>query len=74
MAAAKLTSVPDGGPCVLRIATVEQGTTSTIELEGEWDLGQRDATQDAVARALQRRPECLVLDLTRPPRAVRSGR
>jgi anti-sigma B factor antagonist len=65
MAAPRLISVSEGVPCVLRIATVEQGTTSTIELEGEWDLGQRDATRDAVAQALQRRPECLVLDLSR---------
>jgi anti-anti-sigma factor len=65
MSAARLTSVPEGVPCVLRIATVEQGTTSTIEFEGEWDLGQCGATRDAVAQALQRRPECLVLDLSR---------
>lgn len=65
MASARVTSVPEGVPCVLRIVTVKQGTTSTIELEGEWDLGQRDATREAVAQALQRRPECLVLDLSR---------
>src|SRR5947207_13466777 len=65
MAATRLTSVPEGIPCALRIVTVEQGTTSTIELEGEWDLAQCDATGDAVAQALQRRPECLVIDLSR---------
>ena len=65
MAAARLTTVPEGVPCVLRIATVKQGTASTIELEGEWDLGQCGATRDAVAQALQRRPESLVLDLSR---------
>jgi anti-anti-sigma factor len=50
---------------VLRIATVEQGTTSTIEFEGEWDLGRCNATRDVVAQALQLRPERFVLDLSR---------
>jgi anti-anti-sigma factor len=43
----------------------EQGTTSTIEFEGEWDLSQRAVTADAIARALDGRQECLLLDLSR---------
>jgi anti-anti-sigma factor len=38
---------------------------STIEVEGEWDLAQRDVARDAVREALEWRPECLVLDLSR---------
>jgi len=64
MAAPKHVGVPEGVPCGLRIARVEHGSTSTIELEDEWDLGQRDAARDAVAKALRRRPGCLVLDLS----------
>jgi hypothetical protein len=50
LAAARLTSLPKGVPCVLRSDTVEQGTTSTIALDGGWDLGQRDR---AVQRVLE---------------------
>ena len=49
----------------LRIDLSEQGATSTIELDGEWDLAQRAATSDAIANALDRRPACLLLDLSR---------
>ena|SRR5947209_8330066 len=65
MAAARLTGVPEGVPGEPRIVVADQGPTTTIEFEGEWDLGQWGATQDAVAQALQRRPACLVLDLSR---------
>ncbi len=65
MAVTRLTSAPVGVPRSLRIVTVEHGATSTIELEGEWDLAQRDATRDAVSQALQRHPDRLVLDLSR---------
>jgi stage II sporulation protein AA (anti-sigma F factor antagonist) len=49
----------------LSIATAEQGTTTTLELEGEWCLAERDAARAALERALEREPECLVLDLAR---------
>lgn len=52
-------------PAGLRVAASEQGTTSTLEFEGEWCLAERDVTRAAVDRALERRPECLVLDLSR---------
>jgi anti-anti-sigma factor len=65
MAAAGPTSGSKSFPYSLRIATVEQGTTTTIEFDGEWDLAQRAEARDAVAHVLERRPECLVIDLSR---------
>jgi anti-anti-sigma factor len=52
-------------PAGLRVQASEQGTTSTLEFEGEWGLAEVDAAREAVERALDRRPECLVLDLSR---------
>ncbi len=52
-------------PYTFRINASEQGATSTIELFGEWDLAQQPATTDAIAQVLDRRPACLVLDLSR---------
>jgi anti-sigma B factor antagonist len=49
----------------LRISIREHGTTSTIELDGEWDLAHEQASLAAVEQALQREPECLLLDLSR---------
>jgi len=65
MAAPKHLGVPESVPGELRIVTADQGATTTIEFEGECDLGQHGATRDAVALAVQRRRECLVLDLGR---------
>lgn len=65
MAATKPTNLPGDFPLGLRIGVSERGTTTTIELEGEWDLAQCDATGDALDQALGRRPESLVLDLSR---------
>lgn len=59
------TNVPKEPPFGFRIDTSEQGATSTIELEGELDLAQQAGTSDAIARALDRRPACLVFDLSR---------
>jgi anti-sigma B factor antagonist len=53
-------SAPDG----LAIAIDQHGTTTTITLTGEWDLAQQPATRAAIRRALQRRPESVVLDLS----------
>jgi anti-anti-sigma factor len=52
-------------PGELRIWIGALGITGTIELEGEWDIAHREATRAAVGEALQRRPECLVFDLSR---------
>lgn len=58
------TNGPEKSLFGLRIDATEQGTTSTIELEGEWDLSQQAVMTDAIARALDRRPACLLLDLS----------
>lgn len=52
-------------PLDLRVTVSEQGTTSTLEFEGEWGLGERDAANAAFEQALLRAPECVVLDLSR---------
>lgn len=65
MTANTATNVPEELPFDFRITASEQGTTSTIQLEGEWDLAQQAATTDAIAHALDRRPACLLLDLSR---------
>jgi anti-anti-sigma factor len=49
----------------LRIVVSQQGTTTTIALEGEWDLAQQEATRQAMHSALVRKPERVVLDLSR---------
>jgi anti-anti-sigma factor len=59
------TNGPKKSPFVFRIDATEQGATSTIELEGEWDLSRQAATTNAIAQVLDRRPACLVLDLSR---------
>jgi len=65
MTASTATNVPEELPFDFRITALERGTTSTIKLEGEWDLAQRAATTYAIAHALDRRPACLLLDLSR---------
>lgn len=65
MAAIEPASLPEDLSFWLRLVVNERGTVSTIEVEGEWDLAQRDAARDAVREALERRPECLVVDLSR---------
>jgi anti-anti-sigma factor len=47
----------------LTVALRTQGTTTTMEVEGEWGLAEREITIGALEQALVRRPECLVLDL-----------
>ena len=56
--------LPDS-PGRLRIATRQQGTSSIVELTGEWDIAGGPAAGRAIAAALDRRPECVVLDLSR---------
>ena len=53
--------VADGLGIVVR----EQGTTTTITLLGEWDMSEQAAAREAIAMALKRFPECVVLDLSR---------
>jgi anti-sigma B factor antagonist len=63
MAASVQTNAPnDSG---LRVVLSQIGATTTIGLEGEWDLATQISARHAVGRALACRPECLVLDLSR---------
>lgn len=52
---------------------VERGTTTLIELDGEWNLAVRDAARAAIRRVLARRPSCVVLDLSRVSSIDASG-
>ena len=52
-------------PESLAVAVRRQGTTTVIELDGEWDLDSLSAAQRAFASALEAVPECVVLDLSR---------
>lgn len=49
----------------LAIVVSQQGATTTIALDGEWDLAQRERTRSAVQSALARHPDRVVLDLSR---------
>jgi anti-sigma B factor antagonist len=49
----------------LRVAVSTVGSTSTIGLQGEWDLAGGPAISQAVVQTLEGRPEFLVLDLSR---------
>jgi anti-sigma B factor antagonist len=49
----------------LQIVVSERGPTTTVALHGEWDLATQVAARQAIGRALARRPETLVLDLSR---------
>jgi anti-anti-sigma factor len=64
MAATELDHMSDVVPKQLEIALREHGTTTTLALRGELDLAEQEATRHAIARALARCPECLVLDLS----------
>jgi hypothetical protein len=50
-------------PPGLDILVRDQGTTIAIEMAGEWDLAALQAARQAIARALNRRPEWILLDL-----------
>jgi anti-anti-sigma factor len=43
----------------------EQGTTTTIAVDGEWDLTELQASRAAIGAVFEGRPECIVLDLSR---------
>jgi anti-anti-sigma factor len=48
----------------LRIVVTEQGTTTTIAVDGEWDLTELQASRAAIRAVLEGCPECIVLDLS----------
>jgi anti-anti-sigma factor len=64
MAATELDHIAHAVPGPLEIVVREQGTTTTIALDGEWGLAEQDATRQAIRSALARSPECVVLDLS----------
>jgi anti-anti-sigma factor len=57
----------------LGIIVAERGTTTVIELDGEWNLAARHAVHAAIRRVLARRPSCVVLDLSRVSSIDASG-
>jgi anti-sigma B factor antagonist len=48
----------------LKIMVREQGTTTAIELHGEWDLAVLRSIRWAISGVLDDVPECIVLDLS----------
>jgi anti-anti-sigma factor len=52
-------------PVGLSIVVSQQGATTRIALEGEWDHAQREKARDAVRSVLARQPDRVVLDLSR---------
>lgn len=52
-------------PGRLRVATRQLGTTTPLELTGEWDIAGVPAVRRAIAAAFDHCPERLVLDLSR---------
>ncbi len=56
---------PDAAVEQLRVAVDSLGATSTISLQGEWDIAGEPEISQAIARALASSPACLVLDLSR---------
>ncbi len=65
MAAAVQTDPCDALRFGLRTALSEQGSSTTISLDGEWDLAAQEGARRAVRRALSRQPARVVLDLSR---------
>jgi anti-anti-sigma factor len=65
MSASRQPNAPSIPDAELRIVVSQVGTTTTIGLEGEWDMATQIAAREAIGRALARRPERLVLDLSR---------
>jgi anti-sigma B factor antagonist len=54
----------DALPAGLRIAVDEQGTTTTLLLEGEWGLAEQEASRRAVDGAFDRAPARVIVDLS----------
>lgn len=64
MAATEPTLMPSDLPGRLD-SLIRHGTTTTIGLIGEWDLAQQWIVREAIHKALDDRPENVVLDLSR---------
>lgn len=57
----------------LGIVVAQRGTTTIIELAGEWDRSAHGAARTVICRVLARRPGCVVLDLSRVSSIDASG-
>jgi anti-anti-sigma factor len=55
---------PDLAPDGLKIVVSEDDARTTITLIGEWDLASQTTSREVIRTALQRHPECVVLDLS----------
>ena len=51
-------------PAGLRIVLRRQGTTTAIEVHGDWDLAGLPSIRQAISRVMDDRPEYIVLDLS----------
>ena len=49
----------------LRVTVIDADATSTVALEGEWDLAQQDKMRRSIEHVLGRQAERVVLDLSR---------
>jgi hypothetical protein len=47
-------------PCQLAITITQQRTTTTVTLQGEWDIAEAPTMRQALRDLLERSPECLV--------------
>lgn len=64
MAATQIDDMSDADRRTLTIAVRENGTTTELVVSGEWDLAHQQTARGAVKAALDRSPECVVLDLS----------
>jgi anti-anti-sigma factor len=60
-------------PPELRIEVSQQGTTSTVQVEGAWDPAAHGRMTNAFAEVLRRHPESVVLDLSHATSVDSSG-
>src|SRR5947209_3945151 len=64
MAATKLDPATDAVDVQLHVDEDVHGTTTTIALQGEWDLAGQVQMRNQFQRVLERSPETVVLDLS----------
>jgi anti-sigma B factor antagonist len=64
MAATRREWMSEAFPGQLGITISDQGTTTTVSLRGEWDLGEEAAIRRSLSGVLERSPERVILDLT----------
>src|SRR5438445_11398023 len=57
-------SIGLAAPDTLSIDVRENGTTTELVVCGEWDMAQQPSARTVIGAALERCPECVVLDLS----------